>query len=395
MTVQSARVWPSIVSGVGLLVLSLLLFGVAWVMFDKGKPGAPEFADAQVDYGVDPGVQIYLPSAFDPTKVATTVYFKETKDGTREDIKVDVIGDALKRQRITIVIELREAARFIPADLAHSSTDDETVTAVSRNGNQYIIATLDGRGRLGVEGLQVSGRMQIPALNTENSRTSFASPKFGSVRFCDFLQTSPPATQQTPIDVENFADPYPCDSNSARNRGRSLTDLAKNPPFKAPVALEIEGYLRRATRLDFYSPSPPSNEGTNLRWSTDDSDGEFRVRASYVDIGEEANVQRYLFISGVVVGLAAAIAPIAWPLVANAFRTRRQLRAAGEHETAPPETTPPETTPPDETNPGETTPPDETNPGETTPPDETNPGETTPARRNHATRDRRNDPEAS
>jgi hypothetical protein len=76
------------------------------------------------------------------------------------------------------------------------------MTAVSRKGNQYVIASLDGTGRIGVESLQVSGRMQIPAPYTENLRTSFVSPKFGSVQFCDFLEASPPAIQQTPIDVE-------------------------------------------------------------------------------------------------------------------------------------------------------------------------------------------------
>ena len=337
MTEQSTRAWPSLVSGVGLLVASFVLFGVAWVMFDKGKPGAPEFADARANYGVDPSVRIYLPSAFDPTKVETTVYFKESQDGTYEDITVTVVGDALKRQRVTIIIELREAARFIPADLAQASTTDGTMTAVSRKGNQYIIASLEGAGRLGVEGLQISGRMQIPALKTENSRTSFVSPKFGSVQFCDFLEASPPAIQQTPIDVEAFIDPYVCDSQSARNRGRSLTDLAKNPPFTTPVTLEIEGYLRRATRLDFYSPSPPSNDGTKLHWSTEESQGAFRVRASYVDIGAEASVQRYLFISGVVVGLAAAIAPLAPPLLKDAFKRRRRPHAAVEHKSTRPD----------------------------------------------------------
>jgi len=77
------------------------------------------------------------------------------------------------------------------------------MTAVSRKGNQYVIASLDGTGRIGVESLQVSGRMQIPAPYTESLRTSFVSPKFGSVQFCDFLEASPPAIQQTPIDVES------------------------------------------------------------------------------------------------------------------------------------------------------------------------------------------------
>ena len=54
-----------------------------------------------------------------------------------------------------------------------------------------------------------------------------------------------------------------------------------------------------------------------------------------MDIGEEASVQRYLFISGVVVGLAAAIAPVAPPLLVNAFKRSRQLRTAGQHEPVP------------------------------------------------------------
>lgn len=288
----------SFAAGIFLAGLSLGLFVLSWFLFEAGKPGAPEFSDARTDYGVDAGVRVYLPSAAGVKSINTKVYFKDVAGETSEDIEVTIWRDPSPRTR-TAVVEIREAARLAPDDLERSLTDffqsRTTSVIVSSNGNQYLISREDPADRTWT--IRVSGRMRVPALTIENSRTSFVSPKFGDVRFCSFLSDG---STTEPVDVERFRDEYFCDVG---------------PEFSSSVEMQIEGYLRRATRLDYSEPDPAEAEGTTLRWQTNEPDLGFRARASYADIGTEASVQRYLFASGVVVGLAAAAAPISVELL--------------------------------------------------------------------------------
>lgn len=292
----------SSVTDVILVVLSIALFVLAWALFEAGKPGSPIFSDALPTYGVNSGVNLYLPKSPGFSRIATTVYLKEVSGYTNEDIAIEILGD---NNNYTAVLELREAARIVPDDLKASlqkwAKPGYASVVNSTNGNQYLIARSPGED---VWTLHLSGRMLTPALNTEQSRTSFVSPKYGNVEFCQFLPGARSRESSSTVDVESFRNEYICDYSPKD------PSTVFDPEFPHSVDMEIEGYLTRAARLDYTDPPPSmSGQGTALHWHTDDPQLGFRARASYSDLAEEADEQRYIFASGVVAGIASAGIP--------------------------------------------------------------------------------------
>lgn len=285
-----------------LTVVSISLFVIAWATFEAGKPGAPPFADARPDYGVEAGMKLYVPPEAEISSVDTTVYFRDNSGTTHVDVEIFIIGDSLAQLAFPAVIEFREGARMHTGGRSKLTIDRvPAAVVVSRSGAQYIMLRIGGENKESFATVDVSGDLQISAMTTENSRTNFASPKFGDVRECDFLGPG--------MDVDTFADEYACN-----------IDLL----MKASVELKIEGFRRAATRLDYVEPDPADGGGTTLQWRTDNPDLGFRARASWADIAQEANVQRYLFASGVIVGIGTAVAPAAVQLLITASRRRVQ-----------------------------------------------------------------------
>jgi hypothetical protein len=289
--------------GGGLAVLTLVLLALSWWTFESGKPGAPPFADARSDYGVDAGVRVYFPPGTGVKRVELQAFYRDDSGVTRQDLELRFVFGQPVRARIPIYVELREGARLIDDGSQRVQINGSPVDVQeSRAGAQYVFFWLTSDGAL-APAFQLSGELRIAALNTENSRSSFVSPKLGEI--CLYSLVDPG------VDVEELTDRYVC-------------EVGSDPMSR--VEILVEGFLRTATRLDYVQPDPAEGEGTALRWVSDDADGGFRARASYVDIGQEADVQRYLFASGIVVGLAAAIAPAAVQLLAGGLTDMRRRR---------------------------------------------------------------------
>ena len=308
------------ISGLILLVASVVLLVLAWWLFQAGAPGAPDFPDAKPNYGQNSGTRLYLPASISLSEVDTQVNFRDRDGVTVQEITISTWKKDVPEGFFFAVLELREGARMdnIRYEGFASSTYKLDI-AESVSGYQYIVIPLD----FSVRGAQLVGDMEISAINSENSRTSFVSPKFGSIRRCASIPQPSDGSifDAPPIDFSELAAPF---------NGPCVVDV----PLQSKVSIAVVGLSRSATRIDYSDPIPAVEKDlrtSSISYSTDEADEGFRARASYVDINREASVQRFLFIAGILVGLAAACAPPAGQLLYSGFDGRRnglRVRAA-------------------------------------------------------------------
>lgn len=303
-------------TGIILAATSAGLFATAWYMFDAGRPGAPPFSDTRPDYGFETGVAVYVPDSVGIKSVAVSADYKHNPVNERETLQgvtVRASGFGPRREEpFFAIIELEDGAQ-----MDHIESTEPGLSIRNLANQQLLVVQLED-----FREIRVSGVMRIPALNTENSRTNFVSPRVGAVNRCDFLTTvSPAATPRIPFERWNDAI-SPCDSSG---------------DIDGSASVEIVDLYRTAPRLDYVVPEP-IGEPDSLQWKSDDAGLGLRVRASYVDINREAIVQRLLFLSGVIIGLAAACAPYAVERILRGFfRRGKSTDTAGRNE--PPETT--------------------------------------------------------
>ncbi|WNM39121.1 hypothetical protein RMN56_29030 [Micromonospora halotolerans] len=147
----------------------------------------------------------------------------------------------------------------------------------------------------------VTGRVSRPVAVTANARTSIYTPSVMTPGKC-----VPLGSPATVIDPEAWINKIAPDCRASADKTEtetiSLSDMARNK------------------RLDYANPA--ASEPGQLLWSK--TAGSLRVDASYVDLDEEANGQRLLFLSGVGVGLASAGLPIGLQMVAEERRRTRR-----------------------------------------------------------------------
>lgn len=287
--------------GLALALVSITLFLLAWALFEQGQPGAPAFADSRADYGLDSGVVIYLPEAEPVRSTSVSAEYRHdpaAEDQTIQRVTIDVTrSDDSRDEPFFAMLELKDGARM--NTVRYQAPDSPPAEVHELPDRQLIVIRLDHSG----DGA-VSGVMRIPALSTENSRTNFVSPRIGDAYRCDFLPAGPATTPpQVPVARWLSGDPIPCGPSAA---------------IPHAGGVEIVDLYRIAPRLDYVVPRPLDESGS-LKWHVDDAGEGLKVRASYVDINREAVVQRLMFLSGVIVGLAAGCAPYAMELMVGGF----------------------------------------------------------------------------
>ena len=316
---------PGVERFLGGLLLTLVSIGLcvsSWQMYRTGQPGAPPFADDRVDYGRQSGTTLFLPALSPVERVSTTVRYGEIPEGLSQEIEIELERTEPAPTDVVVpaILIIRDGARM---DEISEATNDNYQGArmglrTTRSGVQYM--ALEFRpGERRTDDALVTGRMIVPALTRDNSRTSFVSPRFGDVQKCasTIFQSGPNrAAEDLDVLVERLLDPFHCiDERTVRER---LADSAKSS-----ASITVTGLDRAATRVDYSSPSPDDDVDEVLHYQSDDARNGFRARASFVDLNDEARDQRLLFISGIAIGLASAIVPSALPLLWSGFHAWR------------------------------------------------------------------------
>jgi hypothetical protein len=320
---------PGLERFVGGLLLMLAAVGLcvgSWQLYRIGQPGAPLFADDRVDYGRDSAATLFLPALSPVERVSTAVRFAEVPDGVRQEIAMTLERAATAPQDLTVpaILILRDGARM--QAISEASNDSYQGRRMglrkTRTGEQYMALEFHLPAGAPTDTARVAGRMIVPALTRDNSRTSFVSPLFGDVRKCASSVFQAPV-DRTPEDLDllvgRLLSPFHClDQRTVRER---IADSAKSA-----VSISVAGSTRAATRIDYASPSPSEDANAVLQFRSEEARNGFRARASYVDLNGEARDQRLLFISGIAIGLASAIVPSALPLMWGGGREWRAAR---------------------------------------------------------------------
>jgi hypothetical protein len=306
-TVEGDRQFPA--AAVSVTVVSALLFIAAWVLFDAGRPGAPVFPDERPNYGFTSSVTLYLPREARSTGSWMNFAYTLTHDAhgraTAEQSLI-INLQAQTTELIPAVLELRGAARI---DAPRS--DSPNIETIDFPDRQLIL--LDFPGNRALE-QKLDGTLRTSPAAVENSRTAFVSPTVGYQVECDGLGAFAHAGELAKL---------------TSTRWNQISASC------APTTFRRETYMVLATgdapvRVDYLDVQPWAAAGSpSFIWKNDSADGDLRVRTSFVDVNGEAAAQRLLFLSGVVVGLAAATSPFAVQgLSVYALRRWRHRRRA-------------------------------------------------------------------
>ena len=299
------------VAGGALAVVSVLLSFTAWVLFDAGRPGAPLFPDTLPGYGFDSRVTIYVPREPKLTGSSLNVSYEQSHKPGSEGVwtqRVDFSMSATDGKAFTAIVEFRGGARFEGLDKQREGGVEFTELADRQLVLLHFPPGTDTSG-------SISGEMRIPPARVENSRTAFVSPTVGPQEECDSLRD---ITDGGNLSGLSFAD---------WEKISSACDITR---FSRTVYIVLVNSIRVPTRVDYLDVEPLESANSNgFRWKNEGEVASLRVRSSYVDINGEAVAQRLLFLSGVVIGLAAACAPYAvQSLSAFAIGRWRALRLA-------------------------------------------------------------------
>ncbi|MFC4529995.1 hypothetical protein [Sphaerisporangium dianthi] len=285
-------------AGTLLLVAAVLLCTLAWALFDAGRPGAPLSPHLRPDYGFDSDVTIYLPREAKLTNSSLNVSYEKSQEPGHQERwtqSLTLYWDTARAKPFPVILEFRGGARI---DRPHIGNSD--LESIELGDRQLVL--LDESRRL-------SGEMRIPPISAENSRIAFASPEVGSQMRCTGLAA---ATHNGDLSALTFAE---------WDRISSACDFTDFKRHTTMVLLLDEAPLR----VDYLSVEPVEAGNTpGFSWRSEGDLATLRVRASYVDVNGEAIAQRMLFLSGIVVGLAAACAPNAVQSLSTYIRRRRR-----------------------------------------------------------------------
>jgi hypothetical protein len=240
--------------------------------------------------------------------------------GSLEDISLE--AESTRSQPYLVVLELAHGAHLSTSpDVSGSFAKAPIEITTTYRGPDALVGTWPVSAPVQlfvakVEPMQgrrlfagVTGRVSQPVAVTANARTAVYTPAVMTPGKC--VPLGSPATLIDPGTWINKIVPECRASTDRTETGTiSLSDVARNK------------------RLDYANPAP--SEPGQLRWSK--TAGSLRVDASYVDLDDEANGQRLLFLSGVGVGLASAGLPIGLQIVAE--ERRRARRRTDESGTA-------------------------------------------------------------
>jgi hypothetical protein len=303
---EADRRFPA--AAVSVTVVSVVLFAAAWVLFDAGRPGAPIFPDERPNYGFTNTVTVYLPREARATWSWMNFAYTLTHDARGRETATQTLNINLAAETtgvIPAIVELRGAARI--DDPRSDSSGAETIDLPDR---QLILLEFPGNGS---RTQRLDGNLRTSPVAVENSRTAFVSPSVG-------LQSE-------------------CDSLGAFARAGELAKLTSTTWNRisgtcAPTTFKRETYMVLATgdtpvRVDYIDVMPWEAAGSpSFIWKSENPLADLQVRTSFVDINGEAAAQRLLFLSGVVVGLAAATSPFAVQGLA-VYAVRRWRRRRG------------------------------------------------------------------
>ncbi|MET8139548.1 hypothetical protein ABZU32_04475 [Sphaerisporangium sp. NPDC005288] len=270
-------------AGILLLTTAVSLCGLAWALFDAGRPGAPLSPHLRPDYGFDSDVTIYLPREAKLTESSLNVSYEKSQEPGHQDEWTQSLAlywDTARANPFPVILEFRGGARIDRPRIG------ETKLQSVELGDRQLVLLDDSR--------RLTGEMRIPPISAENSRIAFASPQVGSQMQCTGLAA---ATHNGNLSGLTFAE---------WDRISSACDFTDFKRYTQMVLILDEAPLR----VDYLSVEPVEAGNTpGFSWKSEGELATLQVRASYVDVNGEAIAQRMLFLSGVVIGLAAACAP--------------------------------------------------------------------------------------
>lgn len=307
-----------LVGGVLICCAALLLGWQSWRWYQQGVPGTPQ---VPVDWGQS-SIRVYGPP---DVAITTTVEYSEEPgtgessnprvSGSREDISL--AAESTRTQPYLVVLELAYGAHLRgDPDVSGSFAVKPIEIGTTYRGPDEVVGTwpvyapvelfvarvdpMQGGRRLFAG---VTGQVSWPVAVTDNARTAVYTPLLRTPGKCSSLGST-----ETIIDPATWLGRIVPECHASRDTSDTQTIIL--------------GGMARNKRLDYANPAP-SNPG-QLAWSQ--SGRSFRVDASYVDLDQEANGQRLLFLSGVGVGLAAAGLPIGLQIVSEERRRANHVR---------------------------------------------------------------------
>jgi hypothetical protein len=276
-----------------LFLASLLLGTASWMLFDRGQPGTPLFADLRADYGFVSTVTVYLPASAPVTWSVHHVSYTRSDgpDGERtafQDLDLDLRLARTPTRSLWVIVEFRGGSR-----MDRPESGDQPAETIELGDRQLVLLDI-GKPARGVR--SVSGRMRIPPISFENSRMSFASPTVGLQKACDGLDALTASGRLAGLTFARWV---------AVAEGCPDTDFSRQTFIVLPTG-------NSPLRVDYIDVDPvEAGSSPVFRWKAEGELAHLRVRSSFVDINGEAVAQRLLFLCGIAVGLATACAPYA------------------------------------------------------------------------------------
>lgn len=308
-------------TAIALVLMTVALAGTAFYLYQAGLPGAPRIAD-QFRVGttmIDRSrIAALLPDGVQVTMEAEHRLANDESEGHRAQLRFFLVaksplsyvgvylgGDAADpgvsvpeafRHKAMIVRSV--STRYTIQVQALDSIYDSQLIFLHLPLNSMIRRTADGRYATSFV-LDVSTR--APALVRENARIAVATPRLLPAFSCGLLTG---LVQEEPLH---------------QSRLKKVEDLGCTPMRAKGVSTQVVSLVLPAfdVRVDAVYPQP--SEAGRLRWTFG---GAVSVHGSIVSINEEARGQRLLFISGIVAGLAAGLAPLAVERLIHSVKSR-------------------------------------------------------------------------
>lgn len=302
-----------LVAGVAICCIALLVAWLSWRWYQQGIPGTPQ---VPLDWGQS-SIRAYAPP---DVAVSTTVEYRDEwgtdkPSGPRVSgslAHIELEAESTRTQPYLVILELAYGAHLSKPDVSGSFGKAPIEIATTYQGPDPVVGSWPVYAPVQlfvakVEPMQgrrlfagVSGRVSQPIAVSSNARTAIYTPAVESPGKC-----VPLGSAATVINLDSWITRIVPDCHASADKTEtetiSLSDMARNK------------------RLDYADPA--ASEPGRLRWT---QTGSLRVDASYVDLDDEADGQRLLFLSGVGVGLASAGLPIGLQIVAEERRRARR-----------------------------------------------------------------------